>query len=126
MVTACCTTPNVYYNQDQVIKYDIIRTSTGISDSARLLSSGVFICEKPGLYIVMVLMRGISSYSYYWIKKNNTNMLFIQNMYSKDIADRSVSGSFAIDLDIGDTIYVMPGDDVKLNAESCLSVIKVK
>lgn len=125
MVTACSTTA-VSYNHTQVIKYNIIRTSTGISNTAGLLSTGVFICEKPGLYIIMVLMRGISPYSFYDIKKNTINMLFIQNMYSKDIADRSVSGSFAIELDIGDTIYVMPGTNVKINAESCLSVVKVK
>lgn len=125
MLTAC-TSPYASYNLGQVIKYQRIRASTGISNTTRFLSSGVFICEKPGLYIIMVSMRGRSSDNYYYIKKNNTYMLFIQNIHSNDGVERSVSGSFAIDLDIGDSIYVISFTSVRLIDYACLSVIKIK
>ncbi|CAG2215284.1 unnamed protein product [Mytilus edulis] len=124
MVTAC-TSKTTNYTFREVIKYNVIRASTNVI-TANILSSGMFTCEKSGLYIVMVSMRATSSKSYYWIMKNNTQMLFIQNMQSTDGTERSVSGSLAVDLDIGDTIYVIPNSvfGVTIINESCLSVVK--
>lgn len=125
MLTAC-TASYKNYNDGQVIKYDDIRANKGITDTARFLSSGVLMCQNQGLYIVMVSMYGLSSNSYYWIKKNNTNMLFIESIRSNDGLERTVSGSFAIDLVKGDSIYVIPNTNVRVNAHSCLSVVKIK
>lgn len=123
MLTAC-TSSLVSYSYS-TIKFNDIRASKGISNTAKFLSSGMFTCETPGLYIVMVSMRALSPDSYYWIKKNNTNMLFIESIHSNDGVERTVSGSFSVDLVIGDSIYVIPNTSIKVMEESCLSIVKI-
>lgn len=116
----------MYYRTGQITSYNSITENKGISSSFKLLTSGMCICEKPGLYIVMVSMRTDSSESSYLIKKNNLNLLIIENYHANNGVYRSVSGSLAVDLDIGDTIKVVSVANFNLSSSSCLSVVKVK
>lgn len=89
-------------------------------------SSGIFTCEKPGLYLVDASIYCNTGNSKYSIRKNRSTVV---NSYAAkdDTKYESASLVAAVELNVGDTIDIHADNALDILAKgSCVTIVKVR
>lgn len=127
-VTACAAFPYQTVGQNQVVHFSNVKSAFGISYMSLndFENSGVFHCEKPGLYLVSL---DLVSKTYDAIAVIRKNAAIITGAYvSFQHGDIWYSGSTtaAVELNLGDRISVQSDrSGIVVHDYSCLTVMKV-
>ncbi|CAC5402473.1 unnamed protein product [Mytilus coruscus] len=113
------------------LKFQFIKSSIGISNLSSMKNNGTFICEKKGLYLivvtVMVCSKGDSAFRIY---KNNQQYMYYfigRSDHSKEDC-HSGTGTAVVELHVNDALNVRNvNDDVRLfESYSSFSAVKLK
>ncbi|XP_071123497.1 uncharacterized protein [Mytilus edulis] len=115
------------------LKFQSIKTSEGIPNQhlTSFKSSGVFVCEVPGLYHISVVVMSDTNSAFVKISKNNRELLKgnIDNYYTAHQLDYHSNAAIVVtELQKGDTIDIKPGNkDIRIYGDSysCLTIVKV-
>ncbi|XP_071172096.1 uncharacterized protein [Mytilus edulis] len=87
------------------LKFPAIKSSFGISNVSSIKNTGTFICEKKGLYIILVtVMSCLSSGNRFAIYRNNRQFMVYYVGYSSGCD--SGTGTAVVELHVGDAINV--------------------
>lgn len=120
--------PNMYFRD--------IKTAYGINNVTlgNITTSGIFTCEKPGLYLIITSIMAYNANARYNIWHNKVKHLGsvqISPFYDlQKIHDRMYhtgTGAAVVQLHINDTIQVSPFDLEKtFTSVNCLSIVKLQ
>ncbi|XP_063399416.1 uncharacterized protein LOC134684055 [Mytilus trossulus] len=116
------------------IKLSEIKTSEGITNQhlTSFKSSGVFVCEVPGLYYIYVVILSQTKSANVKISKNSIELINVNtnNYYNRfGYSYQSNSAIVVTELQKGDTIDIKPSyKDMYIygSSNSCLTIVKVK
>ena len=107
-----------------VIQFTYVRLAVGIHNTDSITNSGIFTCEKAGLYLISVYIVTNTHHGSYVLHKN-----------SKVIADafasltdyyQTASTTVVEHLAVSDTISVRGGLYVYDDYESCLTILQIQ
>lgn len=113
------------------LKFPVIKSFIGISNLSSMQNSGTFICEKNGLYLILVTVmacsKGNSGFNIY---KNNQQYMYYyigRADYSKQDCN-SATGTAVVELYVNDAINVRnSANDVYIHENySSFSAVKLK
>ncbi|CAG2212594.1 unnamed protein product [Mytilus edulis] len=113
------------------LKFPVIKSSVGISNLSSMKNTGTFICEKKGLYLVIVTVMVCSKdNSRFYIYKNNQQYMdyFIgRSDFVKEDCN-SGTGTAVVELRVNDTLNVrnVDGDVTLYENWSSFSAVKLK
>ncbi|CAC5401327.1 COL8A [Mytilus coruscus] len=117
------------------VTFSNIITSEGITNQylTSFKSSGVFVCEVPGLYHISVVIMSPANGAYLKIYKNNNKLirLYIDSYYDDGHRQEYHSNAAIVvtELQKDDTIDIKPGGNKDIyihHTYSCLTILKVK
>jgi hypothetical protein len=113
-----------------------IKTSYGINNVTlgNITTSGIFTCEKPGLYLIITSImayNGNARYNIWHNKVKHLGSVQISPLHDlQRLHDRMYhtgTGAAVVHLRINDTIQVSPYDVEKTyTSVNCLSIVKLK
>ncbi|XP_071181355.1 uncharacterized protein [Mytilus edulis] len=92
-----------------IIKFDIVKFSVGINNMSAYKSTGKFICEKAGLYLISVSIRSKTNDAQYYVYHNDMNAAAISDT---EIGYNSHGGSMALTGIIVHALQLHPNDSV--------------
>lgn len=129
--TACASTMTV--NIGTHIPFDVIKESRGIQNLDQLKTTGVFICEKPGLYLISAHISSQLPGADFTIRTNKMEVTRVQVVplaASTNIQENLHTGSGLIIVELNnlDSVWIEPYShnmDV-WSFYSCLSIVKLK
>lgn len=110
-----------------VIKFQIIKASTGIIDLRSFKSTGKFTCEVSGFYMISAVIMSATDKANYEVLRNNKRILQIyppKNVLGWYTTSSSVVST---NLNVNDTVFVKTLKSMVLNGgseNSCISIIK--
>ena len=109
------------------MKFNVIETQVGITKLSEFRSSGKFICEKKGLYLISVYMYSDTNGAQYYIYKNRH---IVSKLY---IGTHSIgwahtgTGVVSVDLQVGDAVWIKVPLSLSVGIQySCLTIVKIK
>ncbi|CAG2229768.1 unnamed protein product [Mytilus edulis] len=113
------------------LKFPLIKSSVGIYNLSSMKNTGTFICEKKGLYLVIVTVIACSkSNSGFNIYKNNQQYMYYFIGRSDFLGEdcNSGTGTAVVELNINDTLNVRNryGDVTLYENWSSFSAVKLK
>ncbi|XP_052087820.1 uncharacterized protein LOC127724847 [Mytilus californianus] len=121
-LTACHTGSTVLGGK--VVQFPNIKANIGISDLSAYKTTGKFICTIAGLYHVSAVMMTHTNNQYYYIYKNNDDM--IDTYYGKvDGSYQTRTRVFVTMLDVGDEITVRTAGSQYIYQHSCFTIVKL-
>ncbi|CAC5401333.1 unnamed protein product [Mytilus coruscus] len=130
---SACVASSYTASPSSAIKFPDIKTSEGITNQhlTSFKSSGVFVCEVPGLYHISVVIMSNTNKAYVKISKNNIVLIKgnIDNYYTEHQLDYHSNAAIVVtELQKDDRIDIKPGKDmlIQSNSYSCLTIVKVK
>ncbi|CAC5401331.1 unnamed protein product [Mytilus coruscus] len=130
---SACVPSDYYAGPSTTIQFSDIKTSEGITNQhlTSFNSSGVFVCEVPGLYHISVVVNTNTNYASFIISKNDKELIKgNNNNYNKEYVQYSQSNAAIVvtELQKGDSINIKPGKYMRIhgNSYSCLTIVKVK
>ncbi|CAC5383417.1 unnamed protein product [Mytilus coruscus] len=107
-----------------VVHFPIIKTNIGITDLSAYKSTGKFVCTVAGLYHVSAVMMSNTNDQYYYIFKNNDNMII--TYYGKvEGYYQTRTRVFVTMLDVDDEISVRTGGSQFIYGNSCFTIVKL-
>ncbi|CAC5357455.1 unnamed protein product [Mytilus coruscus] len=122
-VTTCVSVDGDRHS-GQTIKFDEIRSHTGIINLSSIRSSGVFTVEKPGLYHISVVINGRKSNAQFSIHINGNSLSTLRMSSDETIA--TGTSVVAVDLQTGDIVAVAADSLFQVYFHwSCLTVVKI-
>lgn len=122
-VTACVSVDGDRHS-GQTIKFDEIRSHTGILNLSAIRSSGVFTAEIPGLYHITVVINGRKSNAQFSIHINGNSLSTLRMSSDETIA--SGTSVVAVELQTGDIVAVAADSTFQVYFHwSCLTVVKI-
>lgn len=118
------------YAAFEIIKFSNVKLSSGIGNVANFKSSGTFICEKQGLYLVGAYIMSYSTLAQFQIIKNGilVSRVQVSPTFTSTGNDNYHTGTgiIAVHMNSNDTINIKSGYTMTLyGGYSCLTVIKV-
>ncbi|CAC5383419.1 C1QL [Mytilus coruscus] len=121
-LTACHAGSTV--SSGKIVHFRNIKTNIGITDLSAYKSTGKFVCTVTGLYHVSAVMMSYTEGVFYYIYKNNDNM--IETYYGKvDGSYQTRTRVFVTMLDVGDEITVRTGGSQYIYHNSCFTIVKI-
>ncbi|CAG2222819.1 unnamed protein product [Mytilus edulis] len=125
-VSACATEQSV----GGIVRFPTVKTEFGISKLSGLQTRGEFVCDIPGLYLVSVYLVSATTHANFNLYKNSYDLtkVFMKGS-SKDNRDYGTGTAVqAVELDVGDTIYVKLEGQYTIvgNSSSCITIMKIK
>ncbi|CAC5401336.1 unnamed protein product [Mytilus coruscus] len=126
---SACVATSYTVNSQTTVKFSIIKTSEGITNQAitSFKSSGLFVCEVPGLYHISVEILSVANYAYFMIFKNDMELMRgHSNNYDLAHGDQYTTSSAIVATKLlkGDTISIKPAHTYK-NIESNYSCLTI-
>ncbi|XP_071181361.1 uncharacterized protein [Mytilus edulis] len=113
-----------------IIKFDDVAFSAGIKNLTTYKSSGKFICEKEGLYLISVSIRSLSNGAYFVIYQNSGLISYTEIGYNSDGGSMAHTGTviLALQVHLNDSVWVyFPGAyRIKGGRWSTLTIIKLR
>lgn len=110
------------------IQFENVKTAVGINKLQDFRTSGRFVAEKPGLYMIAAFVMSDSYGAQFIIYKNNQIISFVFIKPDLREADKHTgTGVIAVELNINDVIRIVANYN-NMNVYSifsCLTVIKV-
>lgn len=126
-VTSCARSPHTY-NAGETIKFENVKTAVGINKLQDFKTSGTFIAEKPGLYMIAAFVMSYSHGAQFIMYKNTEAISKVFIRHDLREADKHTgTGVIAVELNINDVIRIVAGC-ANMNVYqtySCLTVIKI-
>ncbi|VDH98580.1 Hypothetical predicted protein [Mytilus galloprovincialis] len=130
-LSACASHTTV--SPPTTLKFLDIKTSEGITNQhlTSFKSSGVFVCEVPGLYHISVVVMSKTNSAYLTIYKNDIELIKGKiNNYNTEhgFFFQSNAAIVVTELQKGDTIDIKPGNKgmrIYGGSSSCLTIVKV-
>ncbi|XP_063400218.1 myosin heavy chain, striated muscle-like [Mytilus trossulus] len=131
---SACVSPSYTAVKSTVIKFQKIITSQGITYQhlTSFKSSGVFVCEVPGLYYISVVIISKTHDAQFIISKNDIELMrgYINDYNTgKGVYWQSSAAIMVTELQKADRIDIKPSDKDMMIAGynySCLTIVKVK
>jgi hypothetical protein len=112
------------------IQFSNVHHSYGITNStlSKFKSTGKFVCEKEGLYLIASNIISRKSGSWFKIMKNQEELSRTYIAYfGSDASYHSGTGIAVVTLQIMDTIYIVAGGTIGISSrENTLIIIKIK
>ncbi|CAC5401330.1 unnamed protein product [Mytilus coruscus] len=132
---SACVASSYTAGPSSAIKFPDIKTREGITNQhlTSFKSSGVFVCEVPGLYHISVVIMSNTNKAYVKISKNYIVLIKgnIDNYYTEHQLDYHSNAAIVVtELQKDDRIDIKPGKDmlIQSNSESemiCISILKL-
>lgn len=104
VLLCACASRTYTYSSGQVIKFGSIQVSNGITGLASFKTSGIFICEKKGHYLISFFITSKNPYASMTIFKNNSNIGRATKHGTSEYQTHTVI--VLSNLNVGDTISV--------------------
>lgn len=123
-MTACVKSMH-YWSSYQVVKFDEIELRYGVNNLNSFTSTGKFVAEMEGLYIVSVWIMSSSRESEIGIYHND-KLITRTYINGDNGAWHSACGIVAIELQINDTVWIGTLHSMTIYDRSCFTIVKVK
>ncbi|XP_052086779.1 uncharacterized protein LOC127724044 isoform X2 [Mytilus californianus] len=127
-MTACLIS-HLFLSSGSVVKFDDIKTHTGISNLSSFRNSGKFTIEKEGLYLVSSWILSHTNRAQFAIYYNGKSLASAYVMYDGDAGTNvgTATAVVAVELKVGDTVWVQTKTRMMVGREgSCLTIAKLK
>ncbi|CAC5422869.1 unnamed protein product [Mytilus coruscus] len=130
-ITSCVLDTHTF-NGREIINFSDVKLSNGIENVKKFKSSGTFICEKQGIYLVGVYIMSYTKEAHFEIMKNGIIVSRVKvrpDLGSTEDNYHTGTGIIAVQLNANDTLNIQAGYrkmEVYGGGYSCLTVIKVK
>lgn len=113
------------------VKFDNINYSVGVKNPTSMKSSGKFVCEKEGLYLIAVSIASKDQYPYFCTMKNAIELSCTDvGQTSSSSSELWKSGSSIIvnHLSVNDEVWIRPDQLKSIETEnwSQISIVKIK
>ena len=129
MVLSSCSNDETI-SSGTIAKFPDTRTVYGISDINRFQTSGKFVCEVSGVYLFSVHIMSNSDNAIYQMFKNNMILSYVYVIFTSQTSGlhyNTGTGVMAVQLNVGDTLYVKPYRNMYINGSySCMTIIKIR
>ena len=124
-LTACSMTATV--NKGDVVKFPNVKTNYGVQNLTLFKQTGIFTCERKGLYMFFSNIVSSSEYAYFSWYINNSNYLSTIYTSNRDqLFYQSDSGMVTVELAVGDTVSFKSLYQSTVENRSCYTLIKIK
>ncbi|CAC5422871.1 unnamed protein product [Mytilus coruscus] len=130
-ITSCVLDTHTF-NGREIINFSDVKLSNGIENVKKFKSSGTFICEKQGIYLVGVYIMSYTKEAHFEIMKNGIIVSRVKvrpDLGSTEDNYHTGTGIIAVQLNANDTLNIQAGYrkmKVDGGGYSCLTVIKMK
>lgn len=115
-----------------ILKFPDIKMSYGLANLSTFNNTGIFTCEKVGLYLVIITVMsgssGDSSFSVYRNGSKISNSYYIGNSATASIEYNAGTGSILLQMNVNDNVYIKTINSNMLVYDymSSFTVIKIK
>ena len=121
--------PNSNVNVSNLIKFPDVGFSVGINNLATYRSTGKFVAEKTGLYLISVAIASATGAAGYYIMKNNTEISKTEIGYFTTYGYwHTGTVVVSVQLELNDYIWIKPNKPWHMEGHrwSQLSIVKLK
>lgn len=109
-----------------IVKFQDIRTSVGITDKSLFISTGKFLCEQDGIYLLSATLEAYNTFINFDIYINDREYVRVYES-NADIPNQRGDVTVTFDLLKGDAVWIQLGGHMLVNSVfSCLTVVKIK
>ncbi|CAG2192381.1 unnamed protein product [Mytilus edulis] len=123
-VTACALDKT--YSSGEKVLFPYVHTNLGVTDSvtSSMKSTGIFKCEKPGLYLVSSFIMTNTNGQYY-LRKNGNVVAY--GYFSLNGNYQTSTIVQLILLSVNDTLYIQNGEIKRIFGDlySCISILQL-
>lgn len=123
-MTACMNSWHTW-SSNRVVIFDEIQLRYGVNNINSFKSTGKFVAEMEGLYIVSVWIMSSTRESEIGIYHNN-KLITRTYINGDNGAWHSACGIVAIELQINDTVWIGTLHAMNVLDRSCFTIVKVK
>lgn len=123
MMTSCAISDYTVSSGDAILFPDV-RVQVGIDNMSTYLSTGKFVCSKPGLYLVstwVLVPHGSSSFIYIYLNNKWVARSFTSNSNHYDTGIATV----ALELQINDKVSIRHDNSRVDSYGTCMTVVKI-
>lgn len=124
-LTACGSGPYILYNAGDTVKFNQVKEHKGLQSLESLKQSGIFTCERAGMYVFFasVVTNSVDG-NFIWYKNSVTQSgVYISH---KPTSYESGSGMFAVELSVGDTVSLKCiRNNIAVDHYSCFTFFKI-
>lgn len=109
-----------------MVKFDDIKTNVGFQNTADFISSGKFLCEQSGVYLLYVTIDAYNSAIDYDIYVNHSRYVNVLE-YNNQVYFQRANIAITLDLHKGDIMWIqLNGPTFVSYYSSCLTIVKIK
>ncbi|XP_071135033.1 uncharacterized protein [Mytilus edulis] len=119
-VTACTSSGQTF--PDGVVRFANVKFHVGIDNLDTFKSSGIFVCEIPGLYYISAHIYTTTKGGAFYVTKNSFHIANSASDSNDVYSTNPISA--VVELELKDTLYVNAGHFIRATY-SCLSIMKV-
>lgn len=114
----------IYLLAGNVVQFNRIYFSVGISNLTMYITSGKFKCEKPGLYTISVTITMYGGEFYIYV---NGNQITATYKHESDVWWHSSSTTISLQLQVNDSVWIQTSSvHVRGGSYSHFTIVKVK
>ncbi|XP_076076758.1 uncharacterized protein LOC143047563 [Mytilus galloprovincialis] len=126
-MTACLVS-SLFLSSGSVVKFDDIKTHTGISNLSSFRESGKFTSESEGLYLVTSWIMSNTNAAQFAIYCNGDSLSSAYVMHDGDAGSIGrATAVVSIELKVGDNVWVQTKTRMQVGRDgSCLTIAKLK
>ncbi|CAC5405797.1 unnamed protein product [Mytilus coruscus] len=129
LAMTACLISHLFLSRGSVVKFDDIKTHTGISNLSSFRNSGKFTSENEGLYLVSSWILSHTNRAQFAIYCNGNSLASAYVMYDGDAGTNigTATAVVAVELKEGDTVWVQTKTRMQVGRDgSCLKIAKLK
>lgn len=116
----------IYLLAGNVVQFNRIYFSVGISNLTLYITSGKFKCEKPGLYTISVTITMYENGGEFYIYVNG-NQITASYKHQSDVRWHSSSTTISLQLQVNDSVWIQTSSvHVRGGSYSHFTIVKVK
>lgn len=113
------------YNPGDTVKFNQVKEHKGLQSLESLKQSGIFTCERGGMYVFFASILTNSADGYFIWYKNSVRQSGVYISH-KPPSYESGSGMFAVELSVGDTVsLICQRRNIVVYSYSCFTFFKI-
>lgn len=122
-----CNSYSGNVNAGTVVKFFSVKASTGIRNLNSFKSTGKFVCEDSGFYMIAAVIMSPTDEVGYNIMNNDHIVLHIHPPSKTHGRGTTTTGVFLTFLNVKDTVFVQTEYTTQIytGASSCISIFKI-